>query len=405
VELDGHLFGMSWSDLGHAALDVVGMVPVVGEVADVANGIWYMAEGNYVDGAMSLASAIPLAGNVIGAVKMAKTADNVYDAYKATDNATDVAKAATPPKAPDTPKAPDAGDAPATPKADTTNAPSKCNSFVPGTRVLLADGGSKPIEDLQLGDRVLATDVETGENQARPVTDVRNHAGVKKLVTITVDDDGETGSFTSTAAHLFWLPDVGRWVEGAQLKRGMWLQTGSGTWVQITAIKKHTRTERVHNLTVDGQHNYYILAGDASLLVHNCPGGVDANGNKCNCVNGALRGPGGKFAKNPATPPKPPSSGVHGNSLNSSRPTVLYMLTDAKTGDFLKWGITSEPNPMDRYTKKFLKGKNLEIIARGTRRDMEKAERFLTSRWPGPLNKEKHAGTLPAFSPGPLDGR
>jgi RHS repeat-associated protein len=65
VELDGHLFGMSWSDLGHAALDVVGMVPVVGEVADVANGIWYMAEGNYVDGALSLASAIPLAGNVV----------------------------------------------------------------------------------------------------------------------------------------------------------------------------------------------------------------------------------------------------------------------------------------------------------------------------------------------------
>lgn len=62
VELDGHLFGLSLSDIGHAALDVVGLIPVVGEVADVANGIWYAAEGNYVDAALSMSSAIPFAG-------------------------------------------------------------------------------------------------------------------------------------------------------------------------------------------------------------------------------------------------------------------------------------------------------------------------------------------------------
>lgn len=62
VEIDGHLFGMSWSDIGHATLDVVGLVPVVGEAADVANGIWYAAEGDYVNAGLSLASAIPVAG-------------------------------------------------------------------------------------------------------------------------------------------------------------------------------------------------------------------------------------------------------------------------------------------------------------------------------------------------------
>jgi hypothetical protein len=61
VEIDGH-WGFSFSDIGHAVLDVAGLVPVVGEVADVANGIWYAAEGNYVDAALSFASAIPLAG-------------------------------------------------------------------------------------------------------------------------------------------------------------------------------------------------------------------------------------------------------------------------------------------------------------------------------------------------------
>ncbi|WIM97628.1 DNRLRE domain-containing protein [Actinoplanes oblitus] len=288
VELDGHLFGMSWSDLGHAALDVVGMVPVVGEVADVANGIWYLAEGHYVDAAFSLTSAIPLAGNVATAAKWGKrgveAADKLNDARKAenvVEGAADARKAVddVPVKAPDTPATPKAPD---TPKVDK---PVKCNSFVPGTRVLLAGGATKAIEDLEVGDQVLSTDVETGENQARPVTDVRSHAGVKKLVTVTVDADGragsKTGSFTSTAAHLFWLPDAGRWVEGAGLKPGMWLQTGSGIWVKITSIVKHTRTERVHNLTVDGQHDYYILAGDTSLLVHNCRNGVP-----CGCKSG-----------------------------------------------------------------------------------------------------------------------
>jgi hypothetical protein len=39
------------------------------------------------------------------------------------------------------------------------------NSFVPGTAVLLADGSSKPIEKLEVGDVVVATDPETGKNR------------------------------------------------------------------------------------------------------------------------------------------------------------------------------------------------------------------------------------------------
>ncbi|NYT94851.1 Hint domain-containing protein, partial [Salinispora sp. H7-4] len=68
-----------------------------------------------------------------------------------------------------------------------------CNSFVPGTKVLLADGGTKPIEDVKEGDRVLGTDVESRQNQGRVVTDVRSREGSKTLVTITVDVDGEQG--------------------------------------------------------------------------------------------------------------------------------------------------------------------------------------------------------------------
>ena len=46
---------------------------------------------------------------------------------------------------------------------------SASNSFVPGTKVVMADGSSKPIEEVELGDYVLATDPETGQTVSRKV--------------------------------------------------------------------------------------------------------------------------------------------------------------------------------------------------------------------------------------------
>jgi hypothetical protein len=87
VEFDGHISGMSWPDLGHAVLDVVGLVPVVGEVADVANGIWYAAEGNYVGAALSMSSAIPFLGYGAAAVKALRWGDRVIDAVDTANDA------------------------------------------------------------------------------------------------------------------------------------------------------------------------------------------------------------------------------------------------------------------------------------------------------------------------------
>jgi Hom_end-associated Hint len=52
--------------------------------------------------------------------------------------------------------------------------PQKCmpcswNSFTPETHVLMADGSSKEIEDVVVGNKVLATDPETGRTEAREV--------------------------------------------------------------------------------------------------------------------------------------------------------------------------------------------------------------------------------------------
>lgn len=50
------------SDLGHGALDLVGLIPVVGEVADGVNAGWYAAEGDYVNAALSAAAMVPFVG-------------------------------------------------------------------------------------------------------------------------------------------------------------------------------------------------------------------------------------------------------------------------------------------------------------------------------------------------------
>ncbi|WP_246101840.1 RHS repeat-associated core domain-containing protein [Streptomyces cyaneus] len=87
----GLYWGESWiSPIGHGALDVVGLVPGLGEPADLLNGLWYTAEGNYIDAGLSYASAIPIAGYGATAAKGVRYVDK---AVNAVDTATDTVKA------------------------------------------------------------------------------------------------------------------------------------------------------------------------------------------------------------------------------------------------------------------------------------------------------------------------
>ncbi|WP_345542249.1 polymorphic toxin-type HINT domain-containing protein, partial [Streptomyces chitinivorans] len=188
------------------------------------------------------------------------------------------------------------------------------NSFAPGTLVLMADGSRRPIEEIKVGDKVLATDPKTGETKAKTVTATIIGDGAKDLVKVTIrtteatpsavvagDRDGSggdqspptstadhgdrgdrdgadtsaTASVVATDGHPFWVPELGEWLDADELKSGQWLQTSSGTWVQITAIESWTQRATVHNLTVEGIHTYHALAGATPLLVHNCNDGKD----------------------------------------------------------------------------------------------------------------------------------
>ncbi|WP_431931220.1 RHS repeat-associated core domain-containing protein [Nonomuraea jabiensis] len=140
------------------------------------------------------------------------------------------------------------------------------SSFLPGTKVRMADGTDKPIEDVKVGDRVLATDPETGKSGPQPVVGTLTSAGAKTLVRISVDD----GVLVATDNHPLWVADRGEWVRADELRAGMLLRTPAGSYARVTAVETERRAEqRVHNLSVGGPHTYYVEAGDRPVLVHN----------------------------------------------------------------------------------------------------------------------------------------
>uniref|UniRef100_UPI002739F252 polymorphic toxin-type HINT domain-containing protein n=1 Tax=Symbioplanes lichenis TaxID=1629072 RepID=UPI002739F252 len=154
-----------------------------------------------------------------------------------------------------------------------TSCPWPRNSFAAGTAVVMADGTTKPIEQVRVGDKVLATDPTTGRTETREVTAQIIGSGTKQMVELTVDTDGtsgdETGTITATEGHPFWAPDLGRWVDAGKLRPGSLLRTSAGTYVQVSATRHWTADATVYNLTVDGLHTYYVFTAGANVLVHN----------------------------------------------------------------------------------------------------------------------------------------
>ncbi|MFE3021512.1 polymorphic toxin-type HINT domain-containing protein [Streptomyces sp. NPDC059256] len=148
------------------------------------------------------------------------------------------------------------------------------NSFIAGTDVLMADGTTKDIEEIKIGDTVIAKDPETGEAGPRTVTHLIFSTGGKRLTTLTVDG---TDSLTATDNHPFWSPSENRWIDAGDITPTMTLLTNNGQTVTVTATRTSNEHASVYNLTVDDLHTYYVLAGETPVLVHNTtptPSGV-----------------------------------------------------------------------------------------------------------------------------------
>ncbi|MCK8678615.1 RHS repeat-associated core domain-containing protein [Streptomyces lichenis] len=155
-----------------------------------------------------------------------------------------------------------------------------CKCFLAGTLVLMADGSTKPIEDVDVGDTVMATDPEEGESGPRKVSHlIRTPKTSKKLNKLAVSTEDGVEQLTATHEHPFWSPSEHAWLVAGALLPGMTLLTDQGETVSVKVNTSFTKQTRTYNLTVDDLHTYYVLAGRTPVLVHNsnCPEGYTSS--------------------------------------------------------------------------------------------------------------------------------
>ncbi|WP_274534339.1 polymorphic toxin-type HINT domain-containing protein, partial [Saccharothrix sp. CB00851] len=147
------------------------------------------------------------------------------------------------------------------------------HSFVATTLVLMADGSTKPISEVEIGDKVKATDPTTGETADRAVVATIVHTDEDDMTRLTVTNaDGTTGTVDATSWHPVWVEDQRSFVNIGDLDPGDRLTSADSSSPRVAGVDHHTRFEPVHDLTVEGVHTYYVLAGTMSILVHNTGG-------------------------------------------------------------------------------------------------------------------------------------
>jgi hypothetical protein len=135
------------------------------------------------------------------------------------------------------------------------------NCFPAGTKITLADGTQKNIEDLTLSDKLLTYDEITGEKKEGAIGNI-----VKKkehlLIRHKTDDGNEV---KSTALHKFYVKGKG-WIAAQDIVLNDVLINKEGN--ETVVVEKETivgEVEVYHILDVKDHHTYYA----ENLLVHN----------------------------------------------------------------------------------------------------------------------------------------
>ncbi|WP_265736758.1 polymorphic toxin-type HINT domain-containing protein, partial [Peterkaempfera griseoplana] len=146
-------------------------------------------------------------------------------------------------------------------------------SFAPNTPVLLANGKTKPIKKIKLGDRVESADPSDGSDRGgRSVDGVWiNHDTELLDVTVTTGH-GRTAVLHTTANHPFWDDTVRTWVRADHLQPGHRLAGTDGRHPAVVGTEATPGEADRWNLTVQQLHTYYVLVGDTPVLVHNSGG-------------------------------------------------------------------------------------------------------------------------------------
>ena len=156
--------------------------------------------------------------------------------------------------------------------------------FKKGTMVLTEDGYKK-IEEIEVGDKVLSFNEDTGDSDYKEVVRLFRNTTEKW---VHIDVNGET--ITCTPEHPFYILNAedtpivdfegrdasdyqGQWVKAESLKIGHKVLLSNGKNGIINSVETEDLDDPVatYNFEVQDYHTYYV--GSEGILVHNACGG------------------------------------------------------------------------------------------------------------------------------------
>lgn len=136
-------------------------------------------------------------------------------------------------------------------------AASSTRCFTHDTPILLADGSSKDISEIKIGDRVFSYDILTGQLKENKVSKLYSGDSAEQLLI--------NGKIRVTRPHAFWVNNA-YWLPADALKLGDRLLNKNGRQIEIVSIDIIRQKTQVYNLRLANHlHNFFAHG----VLVHN----------------------------------------------------------------------------------------------------------------------------------------
>ena len=137
--------------------------------------------------------------------------------------------------------------------------------------------GPKPIEELKVGDEVLARNEHNVEGGIQPKRIEETFDGETHLLELRLQGQ----QIRTTKDHRFFVKDRG-WTPAEDLKVGDLLVGSDSNFVELEAVSESSESERVYNFRVADYHTYFVGRPEWGFAVwtHNDYGGPAFNANR-----------------------------------------------------------------------------------------------------------------------------
>jgi len=136
----------------------------------------------------------------------------------------------------------------------------------------MADGRVKAIQDVHVGD-LIENAAPDGSLQVHRIDHTYVTTTDTAFTDLTIVSDGRRSTITGTQNHPYYDLTRRDFVNAGQLAVGDLLKTTGSATAVVDGIRNYPAASMVtYDLTVDGEHTYFVLAGTTPVLVHNISG-------------------------------------------------------------------------------------------------------------------------------------